>query len=140
MTKIAVKPIILNDVDFAIEEDNYEGHCSTIRFDPSTSIVRWKGMSPDSVFAAQTNPEWTLTVSYAQDWETADALSRYLHDNAGQVKTVKLKPKKVAAGSTTATVTAQIIIAPGPIGGDVDGVATGSVTMGVNGQPDIAAA
>ena len=48
------------------------------------------------------------------------------------------KPKGATTGSPVFT--ADLIIAPGPIGGDVNTVQVGSVTLGVVGEPAKSAA
>lgn len=138
MANIAVQPIILTDVTLTVGTDNYEASVSQVQFDPTSNVVRWKGMTPSSNFAFPTTPEWTCTLAYAQDWATTNSLSAYLLANAGKAITVKFKPKKPASG-TAPTVTATLLIAPGTIGGQIDQVATASVTLGVSGQPSIAA-
>lgn len=136
MAAIAVQPIILNDVVLSIGSDSYEAHVSTVRFDPTSNVVRWKGMTPTSVHAFPTTSEWSCTLTYAQDWQTTNSLSAYLLANEGKSIVVTFKPKKPASG-TSPTVTATILIAPGSIGGDLDTVATATVTLGVSGKPAI---
>lgn len=137
MTTPPVVPIILNDVELLVEEDNYEAHVSQVQIDPTTNIVRWKGMTPTSNHAFPTTPEWALLLAYAQDWATPNSLSAYLLAHVGERKTFKFKPKRAAAG-TAPTATVVAFIAPGTIGGQIDQVAVASVTLGVEGQPVIA--
>ncbi|NYF29235.1 MULTISPECIES: hypothetical protein [unclassified Microbacterium] len=139
MSTPPVVPIILNDCELLVEEDNYEAHVSQVQLDPSTNIARWKGLTPTSTHAFPTTPEWALLLAYAQDWATPNSLSSYLFEHVGERKTFKFKPKKAATG-TAPTITVVAFIAPGSIGGQVDQVATASVTLGVEGQPTIAAA
>ena len=96
---------------------------SSVQFVPSTSTVTWKGLTPDATFSDTTTPSWTCVLSYAQDWETADSLSQYLMDNAGQHRHRRVLPK--GTGTGLPSFTADIIIAPGPIGGDVNTVQVG---------------
>lgn len=134
MVSPAVVPIILNDVILTIAADNYEAHVSKVQFDPTTSIVKWKGLTPTSVFNFPTSSDWTLSLDYAQDWATTSSLSQYLFTNEGTTKVITFKPKKPATG-TAPTWTATVIITPGAIGGSVDSVAAASVTLGVQGKP-----
>lgn len=133
MSQIAVAPFVLKDVTLTIDVDSYEKHVSSVQFVPNVSTVTWQGLAPGSSFTDTTAPTWTCVISYAQDWETADSLSRYLMDNAGQTKTAVFSPK--GTGTGLPSFTADVIIAPGPIGGDVNTVQTGSVTLGVDGEP-----
>lgn len=134
MASPTLVPIILTDVILIVEADNYEAHVSKVQFDPTTSIVKWKGLKPTSVFNFPTSSDWTLSLDYAQDWATADSLSNYLFDNEGEVKEVTFKPKSAGVG-TAPTWTANVIITPGAIGGPVDTVAVGTVTLGLQGKP-----
>jgi hypothetical protein len=133
MATPAVVPIILNDIVLQVAADNYEAHVSKVLLTPNAPLVKWKGLTPTSVFNFPTTPDWLLDLDYAQDWATASSLSQYLFDNAGTSKVFIFKPKKPTTTGPTWTVTAYI--APGPIGGEVDAVATGSVQLGVVGQP-----
>ena len=132
MATIPVKPILLKDAAFIVEADNYEGHVSTVRFDPSVSTTSWQGMTPSASFTDQSAATWAAALNYAQDWETPDSLARYLYDHEGETVTVRFAPKK---GTGLPEVTADIVVVPGPIGGDVNAYMTGSVTLGVSGRP-----
>lgn len=133
MPQIAVVPFVLKDILLTIGTDNYETNVSTVHFTPSVSTVTWQGLTPASSFTDTTSPTWTCELSYAQDWKTANSLAQYLLTNAGQTKVAVFKPK--GSGTGEAIFTASIIIAPGEIGGDVNTVQVGSVTLGVVGAP-----
>lgn len=133
MAQIAIVPFVLKDILLTIGTDNYETNVSTVHFVPNVSAVTWQGLTPASSFSDVTNPTWTCELAYAQDWKTVNSLSQYLLTNAGQSKVAVFKPK--GAGSGEAIFTATLIIAPGEIGGDVNTVQTGSVTLGVIGAP-----
>lgn len=130
MPVIGVSPFVLKNVTLTIDVDNYEAHVSQVEFVPSVSQVTWKGLTPSAVFTDSGSPTWVCTLAYAQDWETADSLSQYLMDHANEKVTAVFEP---VAGGTAFT--ADVIIAPGNIGGTVDGVAVGTVTLGVDGAP-----
>lgn len=133
MAQIAVAPFVIKNALIQVATDNYEKHVSSAAFTPQVSPVTWQGFTPDSAFSDAGSPIWTLTLAYAQDWTTANSLAQYLLANAGQQKVIVFKPQ----GATTGTpiFTATCIIVPGPIGGDVNSVQVGSVTMGVIGAP-----
>lgn len=133
MTQIAVQPYVMKNALMTIDVDNYEKHVSGVLIAPVTSLVTWQGLTPDSAFADSTNPTWTCQMDYAQDWTTLNSLAQYLLTNAGQQKTVTFEP--LGGASTMPIFTVELIIVPGPIGGAVNTVQTGTVTMGVVGQP-----
>lgn len=133
MANIAPVPIVLNDIVLVIGTDNYEAAVSKAELVPNTPITTWKGMTPTSVFPMPGSTEWTLNLEFAQDHATANSLSQYLQTNAGQQKSVTLKPKKPSSSGPTYTITATML--PGSIGGAVDAVAVASVSLPCIGQP-----
>ena len=130
MATVTVKPIILTDVAFLVESDGYAAHVSSVEFVPSSSVVNWKGLTPSAVFSFGTTATWTCNLTFAQDWETTDSLSRYLFSNEGDEIDVTFQPVSGGAGFT-----ATLIVAPGSIGGAVDSVAVSTVSLGVKGKP-----
>lgn len=125
MADIAVQPFIMRDCLFQVESDNYEAHVSQVEFVPSSSTVRFKGLTPAANFPFGTVAEWVATLAYAQDWATEDSLSRYLHENEGATIDVEFTP--VNGGPN---VTATLTVTPGSIGGTVDAVAVATVSLG----------
>lgn len=130
MADIAVAPILMGNATLTFGADGYQAHVSSATFTPSSTVVTWKGLTPSAVFTFGANATWTLDLELAQDWETASALSRYLFENEGQVVAVVFEP--VDGG---ASVSADVIVTPGAIGGAVDAVATATVSLGVQGKP-----
>lgn len=137
MAVIGVAPITLKDVDLKIGADNYEAHVHRVRLVPTVSPVIWKSLTPTGSYQDQTNPTWAAELAGAQDQATTNSLSQYLNDpaNIGQQKTMVFKPRKTGTAGTIPTYTATVIIAPVPIGGDVDTVPTFEVTLGIVGAP-----
>jgi hypothetical protein len=131
VSTIAVEPFILKDCTFKVVADNYEGHVSAVTFVPSASTVVWKGLAPSSVFTDVSKATWVCNLELAQDWETANSLSRYLHAHEGAEIAVEFEP---VAGGTGFEAT--LIVTPGAIGGTVDTVAVASVSLGVRGRPE----
>lgn len=130
MASIAIKPFVLKDTLLKIGADNYEAHVSTVQFDPNSSIVRWRGMTPTAVFSDATTADWTCALGYAQDWATASSLSAYLLANEGKTVTADFYPVKGGNGFR-----ADLVITPGSIGGAGDSVAAATVTLAVKGKP-----
>lgn len=136
MAVIPVVPIVLKDVDLKIATHNFEAHVSAVTITPSVETIRWKGLTPAATFSDSSAPEWTAGLDYAQDWVTADSLAKYLFANQGQTVAAVFAPKK---GTGLPAWEVDLVIAPGPIGGTVDQYMTGSVTLGVSGQPVLGA-
>ena len=133
MATIAVAPFVLKNATFQVATDQYESNISSVLFEPNVSAVTWQSITPTAPFSDVSSATWSCTIGYAQDWVTANSLAQYLMNNAGQSKVCVFKPNGIATG--TAIITATLIMAPGPIGGDVNTVAVGSVTLGVVGVP-----
>jgi hypothetical protein len=135
MAAIALAPIVLNAATLSLvlkgvgTADNYEGSVSSAVFNPTTTTVAFKGIGGGVVNVAGA-ASWVLDMDYAQDWATAKSLAQFLFDNAGKVATAVLKPTSGGAGFT-----ADVVLVAGPAGGAADALATGSVSLGVNGQP-----
>lgn len=129
MTKLDVQPFTMKDVVMKVDVDDYARHVSEVTFTPTTKQdeITWQGLSPDASFSDSSAPEttWVVTLAYAQDWETANSLSRYLYDNEGLTKPVVFEPKAGVGTSWASDVT----IVPGPVGGKVKTVAEGTVNL-----------
>jgi hypothetical protein len=134
MVAISVKPFALSNSTLKVDADNHESAVSQVEFQPQGGIVTWKGLTPASSFSAPQNVTWQVVIAYAQDWATTGSLSNYLMNNPG--KTVIMAFAPVAGGPTWY---ARVIIQPGAIGGTVDSVGTGTVTLGVVGTPSTTA-
>ncbi|MGN6272490.1 MAG: hypothetical protein ACTHMQ_05300 [Protaetiibacter sp.] len=123
MAQISVQPQVLAASLLSIGSDSYETHVSSVTFTPSFSTVDWTGMD-GTVHSFVTRVSWTVTLEYAQDWETASSLSQKLQSDFGQVKAVTFEPTAGGAGFTS-----NVTFAPGQIGGAINSVGTGSVTL-----------
>lgn len=137
MSTIAVKPILLRDVVLEAKlvgggtADAYQNHVSRVQITPTSNIVRWRGLAPAAKYAAATDPDWSLELGYAQDWETVNSLSAWLLANQGQKAEFTFRPR----GGVTPGWKVTAIVTAGPMGGDTDTVAVATVTMGVDGVP-----
>lgn len=135
MADVTLAPILLNDVLLTIGANDYQGSVNTVEFVPSTNIATWAGMAPGASFSFPSRATWQANLGYAQDWETPNSLSQYLHDHEGETVDATFEPKKGGTGFT-----AKLIIVPGSIGGAGDAVAVASVSLGVQGKPQKIAA
>lgn len=136
MAVVPVAPILIRDavVDIKIgaaTAESYQNHVSRVRIVPSVNLVRYRGMAPAAKYAAQTDPDWSAELAFVQDWATAGSLANYLMTNQGQTATMTFRPR----GGTTPGWTITVILTAPPIGGDVDTIAMGEVTLGVVGVP-----
>lgn len=130
---IEVKPFVLSDFVFAVTALGFQKAISQCEFQPQGGMVSFKGGTPDAQFTFATTPTWQLVLAYAQDWSSQNSLAKFLFNNQGQAVDATFTP--VAGGPV---ISAKIVISAGPIGGAVDAVQVGSVTLGVVGKPTIA--
>lgn len=143
-SQIEVQPFTLKDVDLEFDVsvlqdgstlNNYKAHVSTVRFVPSSGSTTWKGLAPSASFTFGQKATWTCETEFAQDWETVDSLAQFLFDHEGEDIPCTFRPKAGGVGFS-----AVLTLAAPPIGGAIDTPATGSVTHGVKGKPQIIAA
>lgn len=135
MAAIAVNPFMMRDCLLTVAADSYEKHVSAVEFVPGDNApVTWKGLTPAAVFSFGKSSTWTCNLSFAQDWATANSLSRYLFENEGEEIVVVFEP---VSGGPSATAT--LIVVPGSIGGQVDSVAVSTVTLGCKAKPALEA-
>jgi hypothetical protein len=128
------EPFILGSATLTLDGDAYEGQISGAVFTPTNnSPVAWKAINGDS-HSRTPKADWSLDLTLAQDWDEATALSRYLHENEGEIVDAVLVPN-----NGDPTVTATVTLTPGQIGmGDVTSVASSQVSMGST-KPALAA-
>lgn len=134
MTLIDVKPRVFKHYALKIGADNYEKHVSGVSLVPNAPTQTWQGAHPDSSFSDVQKATWTCQLEYAQDWETANSLSRYLMEHEGEIiNAVEFSP--LGSGPKF---TANLTITPGTIGGAIGAFGTATVTLGSS-KPSFAA-
>ena len=117
---------MMGDATLTIDGTTYQDQVSAVTFTPTSSIVEWKSLTPAVKFTFPTSATWALELAYAQDFTTDDTLAMYLLEHEGEtIPDCVFAP--IAGGRTF---TADITIVPGSIGGAVDTVAEGTVTLG----------
>lgn len=137
MAVIEVRPFIMRNAIVSFDDDDFAKAVSTATLTPSAGTTDFKGLKPDAVFTFPQATTWTLELTAAQDWSAENSLSRYLFDHAGETVSFTLNPDdttgQTGVGATTWSGT--VAIAPGAVGGDVDSVATMTVSLGIVGAP-----
>ena len=139
MADIAVKPVLMRNAVLRIVADNHQFACSAIALVPASQPVVFTGLGGNSHTFPST-ATWVCNLTYAQDWETPDSLTRFLHDHEGETVAAQILPQATVAdeeGDPVAGVgfDVNIVIVPGQIGGQVDQTATATVSLGVDGRP-----
>lgn len=126
-------PIHMKDVDLTIDGNAYEGQVSSVTLTPSSSSATWKGLTPTAVYTYAGASTWVADLTYAQDIDEPTSLTRFLFDHEGDEVTMTFKPR----GSTFSGMSANVILVAGALGGAVDAVAEASVSLPVQGRPEL---
>lgn len=132
MAQITIEPFVMRNVDLTIGTDEYKSHVATVRLVPTTPTVSWGGLDGTSGRTFPGVTTWVAEIGYAQDFATANSLARYLHEHEGETVPFVFKPVSGDPGAS-----ADVVIVPGAIGGDINTVATSTVTLPVDGKPDL---
>jgi len=142
MAVVEVRPFIMRNaiVTFGSPGDDFAKAVSSAVLTPSTGSSEFKGLKPSAVFTFPQATLYALDLSYAQDWSSENSLSRYLWDHKGEQVPFTVNPDDQtgvtpAVGSTSWSGT--VALTSGGIGGDVDSVATTTVSLGVIGEPEL---
>lgn len=127
MPVIEVQPLVLKDVILTIGEagSDYRKHADGVTFTPASAQQTWTGLGLNT-HTDSSAATWTAVISYVQDWDSADSLSRYFYENEGKTVPMTFQPKSGSGASFTANVS----ITAGAIGGAVNTFGTTSVTLG----------
>jgi len=129
MAVVTPVPITFNAATLKIGANNYELSVSAFSLTPTYPETEFKGIG-GNVIAGQGTPTWVCDLSYPQDFASATALAMYLFTNAGQTVVADITPKAGGPGFRVS-----IVLKAGPIGGTVDELLAGSVSLKVSGQP-----
>ena len=116
-------PYSLKNATLAIDVDDYTAAVTQVEFTPSTATSTVRTI--DGVaHKDQSTAEWNCTIGFIQDLDPSGLL-RYLLDHDGESKSVSFVPE-----SGGPTITADLVVSPGAIGGTAGAdLAVGSVTL-----------
>lgn len=134
MANIIPVPLYMSNATLKIAADNYEAAVNSVTLTPTVNTASFRGLTPSAIYKRTDAPDWALEVQFVQDWETPGSLSNYLLQHAGETVTVVFEPDVDGP-----SITVSAVLVPPTIGGAVGAFATTTVTMGVNGQPALAA-
>lgn len=130
MAVLEVQPLLLKDVVAIIGTDDFRKHLSAVEFTPSSSQTTWTGLGLNTHTDVST-ATWVAALTYAQDWDSTNSLSRFLYENEGETVAMTFQPRS----GTGPSFTANVVITPGAIGGAVNAYAETSVSLGCDGKP-----
>lgn len=102
---------------------------------PDVTTEQIKALCPDGVYSDVDDPTWTLELSYLVGESTDDtvpALSEFLAEHHGEKMDVYLRPRRGGPGRHVV-----VTIVQGPYGIEQGAFTEQSVTLPVDGQPDV---
>lgn len=132
MVVLTARPTVLKDVLLEIGTDDFRAFAESVTFTPSASTITWTGLGGNTHTDASV-ATWTLDLTYSQDWDSTNSLSRFLYENEGETVSVTFAPKSGSGPSFIG----DVVITPGAIGGAVGVFLTTSVTLGMSGRPEL---
>lgn len=132
MATIPVLANVLKNVLMTIGTDDFQAALEQVAFNPSADTNSWTGLAGNTVTDVST-ATWVAALTYMQDWDTPNSLSRYLHANEGSTVAAVFRPRS----GTGPSFGASLVITPGAIGGAVNSWPTTSVTLGCTAKPTI---
>lgn len=137
MPEITVRPFIMRNAIIQLGTDDFAAAVSTAAITPAGGTADFKGLKPEAVFTFPQASTYVLEMTYAQDWNSATSLSRYLWEHKGETVPFTLNPDDTSADTTVGSTSwsGTVAIVPGAVGGDVDAVATATVSLGIVGEP-----
>lgn len=131
MTAILPVPLYLKDCAIEIGTDEYAAAINSATLTPNVSIARFVGLTPTADYK-DADIDWTLDLTYVQDWDTTASLARKLWDAQGTViEGCTFKPKS----ANDPEFTVDLFIVPGSVGGQARAHSTSQVQLQVVGQP-----
>jgi hypothetical protein len=133
MATITPAPLYFKDAVLEIDGDDYAPAASSATLTPSVSATTFYGLKPDAMFP-ESSVDWSLELTFVQDWDSASSLSKLLWDNQGTVIAgAILKPRSGEGPSFEM----DIHVVPGAIGGSTRAHATATVSLPVVGVPEL---
>lgn len=138
------KPIMMKDVDLILGDEstgtNFKCQMRSITLKPNVSVQKLKTLCPDGRYADVDDPEWDLELGYAYGEDdgtatTTEVLAEFLLENSGTKKPFAFRPRSGGKGYKGI-----VTLLPGPVGGSQGAWMEGSVTLPLEGQPEILAA
>lgn len=125
---MAVHQRRLKLINFTIEGNSFECQVQTWNLDPGIEDGdRQYTFCPDGEFIEETDPDPTLELTFFSDWRSG-GISDYLWANSGQVADFQLDHHPDITGEHVRW-TGQVVLKPGPVGGDARATETTEVTL-----------
>jgi hypothetical protein len=128
---MAFNPLFMNNVSLLIDGDEVADAVSNVTLTPTSTALTFTGVSGTTTQSSGSTT-WAASVTFAQDWQNVDSLSRTLFNRAGETVTIVFTPNSDEA---TDKVTVQATLVHGAIGGGVNATAETTVVLPISGKP-----
>lgn len=125
---------VFTDVTFEIEGQDYSCPVTRAEFTNTPNILEANTLCGPAAAVGRTR--YALELEASQDWFEAASLAQYLYDNEGILATATLTWVSPDESATVTGVGEVRLVAPG-FGGTAEELAAFSVSMPVEGKPDI---
>lgn len=135
MSTIGLQVVSLREAVLTIAADDYTAAVNEVTLVPEVLFTWSQSLGQRTATPVPVGVRWTLTIGYAQDFTTADALAIYLVEHAAQRKTITFTP--VSGGRT---ITADVMVIPGQLGGPSGEILTATAVLPLFGEPVISEA
>lgn len=122
--------VILEDVVLELGGKEYSTACDSVTLTPTTTKKVWTPVNGKKKTMVP-KPSWELALNLGQDFDIA-GLQHALIDGHGNTVPFTLKP---LGASDTASITGNVTLEAVQVGGTGEEIGTGSVSLGVEGQP-----
>lgn len=129
---LAFDPLVIEDVLLTLDGNDYATALDSITLTPTTTKVEWKPVNGRKTTKVP-RPKWALGLNVGQSFNKA-GLTAQLIQNHGKRVPFKLQPE--GADAAASVITGFVTLEAGAIGGGAETVATASLTLDVDGQPD----
>lgn len=124
--------VSMKNASITIDGEEFGAEVDGVNVNASSTDLTFTPISGDTVQEVG-EPVYTLDLTFGQSLENTSLLAE-LFNRHGEKAEVVLRPN----GGTTPTITADVTLkVPGTIGGSAGAVATSSVTLPVDGKPEI---
>lgn len=129
---MAAGAFVMRNASATFDTTEYKSQLTKAELVPSTETQQLKTLDPNTTHSDVDSASWTFDISGVQDWQVAQGLADFLHDNHGQVVEVVLQPK---AGTGQRIATFDVICMSPNFGGSQGEWALMELSLPVDGVP-----
>lgn len=126
------EPVVIQDVAITLDGKDYGTALDSIVLTPATTPVEWNPVNGRNR-VKYPRPKWTLDLNLGQSFNRA-GLTAQLIDRHGESVDFVLQPEGPDAAASK--ITGRVVLQAGAVGAGAQTIATASVSLSVDGQPE----